>query len=174
MVKIVQKGNKVLREKAKEVPLGDIGGKKIKSVISKMAKGLWASPNGVAIAAPQVGESLRIFLVEACVFDKQGYTDEEKKKKRQPFVFINPKISKVSKKKQPVPEGCLSVSGVFGVVKRASKLTVEAWGEDGKKFTRGASGFLAQIIQHECDHLDGVLFVDKATQLKNESDVSEK
>jgi len=174
MVKIVQKGNKVLREKAKEILLADIGSKKVKSVMSKMAKGLWASSNGVAIAAPQIGESLRIFLVEACVFDKQGFTDEEKKKKRQPVTFINPKISKLSKKKQPVPEGCLSVDGIFGVVERADKLTVEAYDENGKKFTRGASGFLAQIIQHEYDHLEGVLFVDKATQLKKEGDDAEK
>lgn len=166
MIKIVQKENKVLRERAKPLSTKDIGSKEVKAIIEKMTKALWGSKNGVAIAAPQIGVSFRIFLVEASVFDKQGFTDEEKNKKRIPVVFINPKISKVSKKKLPVPEGCLSVDGIFGVVERADKLTVEAYNENGKKFTRGASGFLAQIIQHECDHLEGVLFIDKARNLE--------
>ena len=81
-------------------------------------------------------------------------------------VFINPKVTKISKKKQTVKEGCLSVTGVFGVMTRAEKVTVEACNEKGEKFTRGASGLLAQIFQHEMDHLNGVLFTDTATDLE--------
>ena len=81
-------------------------------------------------------------------------------------VFINPKITKISKKKQAVKEGCLSVIGVFGAMQRAEKVTVEAYNEKGEKFSRGASGLLAQIIQHEMDHLNGILFIDTATNLE--------
>ena len=72
-------------------------------------------------------------------------------------IFINPKITKISKKKKTVKEGCLSVTGVFGVITRAEKVTVEAHNEKGEKITRGASGLLAQIFQHEMDHLNGIL-----------------
>lgn len=165
MVKITQKGDKVLKQRAKEVALSDIGGKKIAGIVKKMTTALWASFTGVAIAAPQIGESVRIFLVEASVFDKEGFTDEEKKKKRQPIVFINPKIIRTSKTASLMQEGCLSVDGIFGAVARFNKVTLQALDENGNKKTINASGFLAQIFQHETDHLDGVLFVEKAVKL---------
>lgn len=150
MATIVQIKHKILREKAKEVPLNDIGSEKLKKILSEMAKTLYSSKDGIALAAPQIGAPLRIFIV---------------KKEISPLVFINPKIIKISKKKQIVNEGCLSVNGVYGTIKRAEKLTVEALDEKGRKFTRGVSGLLAQIIQHEIDHLNGVLFTDKAISL---------
>ncbi len=161
----------MLRQKAKEVAVKDIGGKKMADIIKKMTAALWASPSGVAIAAPQIGEPLRMFLVEASVFDKRGFTDEEKRKKRPPVVFINPQIARISKNKLIMQEGCLSVDGVFGAVPRSNKVTLRALDEKGKKKTVNASEFVAQIFQHECDHLDGVLFVDRAIKLaepKNE------
>jgi peptide deformylase len=77
-------------------------------------------------------------------------------------VYINPQIKKVSRKKRQLDEGCLSVRYLYGKVKRAEKVTLEAYNEKGEKFTKGGSGLLAQIFQHETDHLDGVLFIDKA------------
>ena len=150
MAIIIQAKNQILREKAKEVPFKDIGSEKLKKILGEMAKTLYASEDGIALAAPQIGVPLRIFIV---------------KKEISPSIFINPKIIKMSKKKQTVNEGCLSVNGVYGTIKRAEKLTVEALDEKGRKFTRGASGFIAQIIQHEIDHLNGVLFIDEATNL---------
>ena len=150
MAKIIQVKNKILREKAKEVPLKDIGSEKLKKILGEMTGALYTAKDGVALAAPQIGVPLRIFIV---------------KKEISPSIFINPKIIKMSKKKQTVNEGCLSVNGVYGTIKRAEKLTVEALDEKGRKFTRGASGFIAQIIQHEIDHLNGVLFIDEATNL---------
>src|SRR3989338_4574759 len=76
------------------------------------------------------------------------------------------KITKIFKKKQTVREGCLSVVGMFGAITRAEKITVEAYNEKGEKFTRGASGLLAQIFQHEMDHLNGILFTDTARNLE--------
>ncbi len=150
----VGKDNKILRQKAKEVAQKEIGGKKIKDILRRMEEILAESKEGVALAAPQIGEPLQIFIAKKLTPDV-GFN-----------VFINPQIKNFSKKKQIVPEGCLSVEGVYGAIKRAEKLTVEAYDEKGKKFTRGASGLLAQIIQHEMDHLNGILFVDKAIKLE--------
>ncbi len=147
MTEILQKGNKILKESAKEVEIKNIKTKKIKNVLEKMIKALNENENAVAIAAPQIGEPLRIFIVSLF---------------KTFFIFINPIIKKISKKKQIVSEGCLSVKGIYGAIKRAEKLTVEAYNEKGEKFTRSASGFLSQIIQHEIDHLNGVLFIEKA------------
>jgi len=77
------------------------------------------------------------------------------------MVFINPKILKLSKDKKLFPEGCLSAPNVFGEVQRSEKIKIEAYNEKGEKIQRGAAGLLAQTLQHEIDHLDGVLFVDK-------------
>lgn len=153
MAIILQIKNQILREKAKEVLPKDIGGGKITKLIEDMAKTLRASKDGVALAAPQIGAPLKIFIVKKEIFGAS-------------LVFINPHIIKKSKKKQTVVEGCLSVNGLYGTLQRAEKLTIEALDEKGKKFAMGVSGFKAQIIQHEVDHLDGVLFTDKAINLK--------
>ena len=88
--------------------------------------------------------------------------------------FINPKISKLSREKDWVPEGCLSVRWLYGMTFRSKKATITAYDENCKKFTRGASGLLAQIFQHECDHLDGILFVDRALDIVEKADIKER
>ena len=101
--------------------------------------------------------------------EKKNLAIAEKKtneSKTEVAVFINPKIIKISKKKQTVKEGCLSVVGVFGVIVRAEKITLEAYNEKGEKFSRGASGLLSQVFQHEMDHLNGILFTDTAYNLE--------
>ncbi len=166
-MKIIQKNEKVLRQKAKEVPIREIKNKKNQDIISRMGKALSQSKDGVALAAPQIGESLRIFIVAGnCSHRPYGSVLPTRRVGEPPIVFINPIIKKISRKKQAVHEGCLSVEGIYGTIKRAEKLTVEAYDENAKKFTRGASGLLAQIIQHEIDHLNGILFIDKATKLE--------
>ena len=164
MIKIVQNGDRVLREKAKEVKVSDIGSTKIKGVLKKMLEALNAQHDGVAIAAPQIGESLRIFIVSGRAFDieKGVYDEKDKKPKSADLVCINPVIKKLSKDKEDMDEGCLSVRYLYGKVKRSKKAALTAYDARGKKFTRGASGLLAQIFQHETDHLEGVLFIDKA------------
>lgn len=172
MTKIIQKENRVLRQVAKEVPLRKIRSTEIKTILKKMGMALGESKNGVAIAAPQIGESLQIFIIDKNSLLSQHQMSVEKptpsvgSKKIDPWIFINPVIKKISKKIQTVSEGCLSVRGVYGVIQRAEKTTVEAYDENGKKFSRGASGLLAQIIQHEIDHLNGILFIDKAKTLE--------
>lgn len=167
-VKIIQKNNKILREIAKEVAVKDIGGKKIKNILKKMTEVLAGKKEGVAIAAPQIGEPLRIFIIDGNVWKlkEKMFNQKEPPPKKPPVVFINPVIKKISKKKQIVFEGCLSVERVYGALRRPEKLTIEALDENGKKFVIGTAGLLAQIIQHEMDHLSGILFTDKAIKLE--------
>ena len=170
MTTVVQTGDKVLRETAKEIGLTEIKSAKIKKILAQMTKALSVAKDGVALAAPQIGVPLRVFIVLKEYTENKTAQElkeiKEKKVKPEIVVFINPKITKISKKKQTVREGCLSVVGMFGAITRAEKVTVEAYNENGEKFTRGASGLLAQIFQHEMDHLNGILFTDTATNLE--------
>ena len=165
---IVQKGETVLRETARNVKPDEIVSKKIQKIISDMKKALLSQEDGVAIAAPQIGVPLRIFVVSKKVEIIMKGLDTAKEKdlkKINDSVYINPEIKKISRTKLRVDEGCLSVRYLYGKVERAEKATVEAYDETGKKFTRGGSGLLAQIFQHEIDHLNGILFIDKADDI---------
>lgn len=172
MTYIVQKEDPVLRKVAKAVPLEKIGTPELNTILSDMRKALAAQDDGVAIAAPQIGVSLQIFIVSKRVFllDEEGKLllniKKEEAEKYEDVVYINPEIIKQSQKKRWMTEGCLSVRGIYGSTHRSEKTTVRAYDENGKKFTRGASGLLAQIFQHETDHLKGILFSDHARDLE--------
>lgn len=182
MKQIVQRENPVLRKVAKEVSLTSIKTPRIKKILREMSESLASVDDGVAIAAPQIGYSLRIFVVSGKIFERDfekkrknrlehleaEVEEKEKKVKHKDLVFINPKITKLSKEKTWLPEGCLSVRWLYGKVHRAKKASVIAYDENGKKFARGASGLLAQIFQHETDHLNGVLFIDQAKEVRDE------
>lgn len=174
--KILQKDSPILRKKAKEVPIKEIPSKDVQGVITRMKRAVAAEEDGVAIAAPQIGESLRIFVVSGralAIMDKMvdaainplDYED---------LVFINPVITKLSRKKRKMEEGCLSVRWLYGKVTRSERASIKAYNEEGKRVERGAAGLLAQIFQHEMDHLDGVLFIDKATDLEEMPPENEK
>lgn len=169
MVNIIQSGDEVLRKESKEVPVGSITKPKIKKIIADMNEALDSQFDGVAIAAPQIGVSLRIFIVSGKVFDEDFINAKNidknynLDKKRNPnMVFINPVFKKTSQDKKLMMEGCLSVRPLYGKVRRATRATVQAYDEHGNKFTKDGSGLLAHIFQHEIDHLEGVLFTDKA------------
>lgn len=172
MITIVQKGMPVLHHPAKLVHA--FGGKELKSTIEKMARALFTEPDGVGIAAPQIGLGLRIFLVAADVLDSKALEIrmEANKKKSTPstlppyFVFINPRFTKIARKKVSDVEGCLSVRGFYGDVMRPEKVTIEYHDEHGIKKNRGASGLFARVLQHEMDHLEGKLFIEKAKNIK--------
>ena len=146
----------VLRMRAKPVEKID---KKVKGVICDMKDTLLAQkdPEGVGLAAPQIGKSLRIFLINF-----RGRSE----------IVINPEIitssskqqinkSKKGKQKRSILEGCLSLPHYYGPLKRASSIKIKYLSENGKTQSKKFSGFLAQIVQHEIDHLDGILFVDR-------------
>jgi peptide deformylase len=173
MVKIIQKENPILRKIAKEVPVADIVKPKIQKILKDMSLALHSQQDGVAIAAPQIAISLRIFIVSGKIFDKsfiQGKELNEEELSNEvhhpDLVFINPILKKISKDKKLLEEGCLSVRPIWGKVNRATKATVEAYDKHGKKFIRGGSGLLAHIFQHEIDHLEGILFIDKAKNMR--------
>jgi peptide deformylase len=151
--KIVQSGNPILRAKSKPVQNVD---KKTLQIIQDLKDTLKVQkdPEGVGLAAPQIGKNLQIFLA-----DYKGF-------KR---VVINPKIisiekrshsAKVPQSKKEILEGCLSLPYYYGPLKRSEKVTLEYLNEKGEKVTEKFVGFDAQIILHEVDHLNGVLFID--------------
>ncbi|MBI5457146.1 peptide deformylase [Candidatus Kaiserbacteria bacterium] len=166
--------NPALRGIAREVPISDITGKHIKKLIAEMKALLSKEKYGVALAASQVGEPVRLFIVSgrALARDSRNSPDEPEKKDERPAmpdqVYINPVLLKISRMKKEKHEGCLSIRGKWGVVPRAEKVMLRAHNENGEQFTRGASGFLAHVFQHEMDHLDGILYTDKATNVYDE------
>ncbi len=182
---ILQKEAPVLREIARDVAIEEIKSAKIKAVIREMKEALASQEDGVAIAAPQIGHSLRIFVVSKKVEEILEEARQEKKFKESRIkpersegietseaiastdqVFINPFIKKISKDRKTVEEGCLSVRYLYGQVKRSTKATIVAYDENGNKFERGGTGLMAQIFQHEMDHLNGILFIDKAQNVE--------
>lgn len=177
--------NPALRKIAAEIPMADIGSPFVRELIGDMKHLLAQEKFGVAIAASQVGEAVRLFVVSGKALDKHGGDDDEdeddegekktpkKSKPRTPDqVYINPVMLKMSRGKKLKHEGCLSVKGKWGHVLRADKATVRAYDEHGVAFTRGASGFLAHVFQHEMDHLDAILYIDKADKLYDDRDES--
>ncbi len=177
--------NSALRQKAREIPVAEIRSARIRGLVSDMKELLAKEEYGVALAASQVGEPLALFIVSgrALARGARNAPDEPirqaqgKPETALPLVvskvepdqvYINPVLTKVSRKKTDKHEGCLSIRGFWGEVPRAEKATVRAYDEEGHTFTRGASGFLAHIFQHEMDHLEGTLYTDKATNVYEE------
>lgn len=165
--------NPALRQKAQDISLADMTSPRIRELISEMKQLLSKEEYGVALAAPQLGESVKLFIVSgrALARDSRNAPDEAEANE-EPVdppppdeVYINPELIKLSRKRVGKHEGCLSIRGKWGVVPRAEKATVRAFDEHGVQFTRGASGFLAHIFQHEIDHLEGILYIDKAKEL---------
>jgi peptide deformylase len=168
MAKLVTQDHPALHNIAEEVPREEITSARIQKIIRdmKLVLGTYNIDgfNGVAIAAPQIGVPLRIFLVH-------NTSGEEERVRLPDLVAINPVITKISRKKHVVGEGCLSVGEQYGAVKRATHATIRAYDEKGNEYERGASGLLAQIFQHEVDHLDGTLFIDRAEKVWHKDDV---
>lgn len=146
MLDIVKIGDEVLREKCKPVTEFDSA---LRMLLDAMYETL-ENADGIGLAAPQVGVDKRFFIV--------SLPDGTKKE------FINPEITGYSVETNPYEEGCLSVPGVYHEVVRPSKVVIKAQDPDGVGFTLKASGLMARVIQHEYDHLDGVLFVDRLSE----------
>lgn len=176
---ILQKDAPVLRETAKPVPASMFGTPKLKAIIKDMSETLATQDDGVAIAAPQIGLSLRIFVISGHALELIKTMDEDESTdtaaddthaakhapKHPDLVFINPKLVRLSREKEEMEEGCLSVRYLYGKTHRSKKARIKAYDINGKAFELGGSGLLAQIFQHETDHLDGRLFIDIATDI---------
>eukprot|EP00258_Populus_trichocarpa_P000269 XP_002298107.3 peptide deformylase 1A, chloroplastic/mitochondrial [Populus trichocarpa] len=161
---IVKAGDPVLHEPAREVDPKEIGSERIQKIIDDMVKVMRMAP-GVGLAAPQIGIPLRIIVLEDTA-EYIGYApkNETKAQDRRPFdllVIVNPKLKKKSNRTAFFFEGCLSVDGFRAIVERHLDVEVIGLSRDGQPIKVDASGWQARILQHECDHLEGTLYVDK-------------
>ena len=145
---LIGEQNKTLRQKS--LPVRHINAD-VRNLIKQMKKKMEEN-NGVGLAAIQVGEPTRIIV---CEIDDKFYT------------FINPEIIKSFPETLVMEEGCLSLPNIYGEVERPKKIILKAVNFNGKKIKMKAFGLLSRVIQHEMDHLDGILFIDKAKEKKN-------
>jgi len=149
-LKIIKYPNDILRRKTQEVRVEELKDPKVKRLIFGMLETMKAE-KGVGLAAPQVGSNLRICTI------KIG---------EEAAVLINPRIKSSSRKKDVFEEGCLSFPGKFFQVERPTKVKAQARNIEGEKIKIKASGLLARVLQHEIDHLDGILVIDRAVKSK--------
>lgn len=149
----------VLRKKAE--PITDVNAE-VRAVAARMIE-LMREAKGIGLAAPQVGLSWRMFVVEIDPESKRAKAKDAKHATATdgPEVYINPRFSDAVNTVEAGEEGCLSIPAVYGDVLRPPTITITATGLDGKEFTRTGTGLLARCWQHEYDHLDGVLILDR-------------
>jgi len=148
----------ILRKRSQELKTEDLQKKEIQQLILDMDKTM-KEKDGAGLAAPQIGHNLRLVVINT-----QDGT----------MALINPKILKKSWKKDVMEEGCLSLPQVFGLVKRSVKLRLTALNNEGKKVEFAVEGMLARVLQHEIDHLDGILFIDRAHKIVEGKDILER
>jgi peptide deformylase len=164
VLKIVQAGEPVLRQRARELRPEEIGSPEIQRLIELMRDTMRDAP-GVGLAAPQVGVSVRLVVVEDRAQYHAGLSAEELAlRERKPVdfhVLINPRLVVEDPTPAEFHEGCLSVSGFAALVSRARGVRVEALDEKGAPIRISAQGWYARILQHEVDHLDGTLYLDR-------------
>lgn len=147
---ITGENNPILRQKSTPV---EHFNKEIRDLITEM-KQTMEQNNGIGLAAPQINVPIRVIVCE--INDKF-------------YAFINPEIIKYSKKTSIMEEGCLSLPNIYGEVERPETIIIKAINQDGKKIKLKAFGLLSRVIQHEIDHLDGILFIDKAKNIIKET-----
>jgi peptide deformylase len=143
-------GDPVLRTKA--APVAEVTDT-LRSLIDDMFETMYAE-DGVGLAAPQVGIGDRVIVIDPRIPEVA------------PFALVNPVIIEASEERERGEEGCLSIPGLKDIVERASKVVVEGLSPDGEPVRMPAEGLLARVLQHEVDHLDGVLFIDRVSPLK--------
>ncbi|HCC38202.1 MAG TPA: peptide deformylase [Treponema sp.] len=153
-MEILTLGNEMLRQKAERIEKIDVElVKTAQQMLTVMHEG-----KGIGLAGPQVGVSKRIFVVHI-----EGDI---------PRVFINPSITETSQETSKYEEGCLSLPGAWADVTRPKRVKVQAWNDRGRPFTLEAEGILARVIQHEYDHLEGTLFIDRLSEPKRNRIIS--
>lgn len=164
---IVRAGNPVLRARASEVDPAEIGSKSLRDLVRTMVEAMRRAP-GVGLAAPQIGVSKRVIVLEDAERLMATMTPEQRLEKgRTPFpltIIINPTLELSADESPRLPtffEGCLSVPGMSALVPRRAEAVVRGLGPQGEALEWRVSGWPARILQHEVDHLDGVLYVDR-------------
>lgn len=149
-MEITKVPHKILTEKIKKVSIEDIKKDLHKELISDMRKSM-VENNGVGLAANQIGKNSSIFVIDQKLAEENNISD----------VFINPEITEYSKEADEIEEGCLSIPDYWTPIKRAKKIKIKAVDENGNKIKFKAKGFLARVLQHETDHLNGITIKDR-------------
>ena len=164
---ILSYGNPVLKKKA--LPIS-VESKNLEILINNMWETMYAA-QGVGLAAPQVGESIRLFVVDTYPFSDNEDLSMEERNFLRGFkkVFINPKILLETGKEIVFNEGCLSIPGIREDVKRKDSITIKFQDLNGKSIKESFTGIAARVIQHEYDHIEGILFTDKLSYLKKKT-----
>jgi peptide deformylase len=163
ILKVARMGHPVLRARARAIDPDDIGSPRIQRLIDDMFDTM-REYQGVGLAAPQVHERLRVFVAGFAPDDE----DEAERARGVPLMaFINPEITPAGAETVEDWEGCLSIPDIRGRVPRLRQISVRAFDRKGKRIQLNASGFVARVIQHETDHLDGVLFFDRMKSLES-------
>jgi peptide deformylase len=163
-LEIVQAGNPILRQRARPLSASDIRSREIQKLIDSMRTCMHEAP-GVGLAAPQLGLALQLAVIE----DREEYHKDVseallKERERSPVPFqiiVNPAIEEIGDEKTEFFEGCLSLSGFSALVPRARAVRVTCLDERGEHKVIEASGWYARILQHEVDHLNGTLYIDR-------------
>jgi peptide deformylase len=163
-LEIVQAGNPVLRKQGRQLTREEISSQSIQELIELMRETMREAP-GVGLAAPQIGESIQLAVIEDRAEYLRDLSAEQLARLQRtaiPFhAIINPKLSFLDNSSAQFFEGCLSVEGYQAVVDRALNVRVECLNERGEEITIDAQGWYARILQHEIDHLNGMLYVDR-------------
>ena len=164
LLEIVQAGDPVLRKQGQMLSLEEIRSPRIQELIELMRETMREAP-GVGLAAPQIGESIQLAVIEdRAEYIKDVAADQLAKYQRSPVPFhviINPQLTVVGDSSAEFFEGCLSVNGYSAAVDRGLNVRVECLNERGEAITINAEGWYARILQHEIDHLNGILYVDR-------------
>ena len=164
ILKVSRMGHPVLRKKVKPVPVADIATPTIQHLIDDMMQTM-VEYHGAGLAAPQVHEELRLFVAQVVGEHDDDEAGEGEDGPPKLMAVINPEITPVGRHVEEDWEGCLSIPDLRGRVPRYRDIKVRAYDRTGKPVEIQASGFMARVIQHETDHLDGVLFVDRMKSL---------
>ena len=161
---IVAYGENILKTKAVNISSGY---PELKKLINDMWETMY-NANGVGIAAPQIGKSIRLFVIDASPFseDKEISDDEISTLKNFKKVFINPEIIDETGDEWNFMEGCLSIPNIREDIKRKEKITIKYYNESFEEIELDLEGLAARVVQHEYDHIEGVLFIDKLSALK--------
>jgi peptide deformylase len=164
ILKVARMGHPVLRAKARPLEAAEIRSGEVQQLIDDMFETM-AEYQGVGLAAPQIHESVRLFVAgipARAAADDEEDEDEEDDRDEMPLIaLINPEITPVGREVSEDWEGCLSIPDIRGRVPRARQIVAKGYDRTGKRVEIKASGFSARVIQHETDHLNGVLFFDR-------------
>jgi len=160
ILKVARMGHPVLRERARPIHPSEIKTPTVQQLIDDMFETM-KEYQGVGLAAPQVHEKLRVFVAGLPSGPRDPGAEEDDEDRVSLVAMINPEIEPIGRETVSDWEGCLSIPDIRGRVPRARHIVVRAFDRTGKKFEMEAAGFTARVIQHETDHLDGVLFFDR-------------